>query len=191
MVLCAKMRGMKWQSPEVVDTGHPALQAPWCNVLVHFWKLSFSRQGNQWRRERRVTGGLSKASQALDVPQSQGLSSPPGFMTGCSKHASHPWRSVPRAWPNPQAWRSVCAWMLSRDWLLATSWTVACQPSLSIRFSRQQYGVVFHFLLQEIFPTQGWNPHLLHWQTDSLPLYHPGSPGLKKSEFNGPCIPGN
>ena len=29
MVLCAKMRGMKWQSPEVVvDTGHPALQAP-------------------------------------------------------------------------------------------------------------------------------------------------------------------
>ena len=29
-----------------------------------------------------------------------------------------------------------------------------------------------HFLLQEIFPTQGWNPCLLHWQTDSLPLSH-------------------
>ena len=24
----------------------------------------------------------------------------------------------------------------------------------------------FHFLLQGIFPTQGWNPCLLHWQTD-------------------------
>ena len=27
----------------------------------------------------------------------------------------------------------------------------------------------WHFLLQGIFPTQGSNPHLLHWQTDS---YH-------------------
>ena len=27
-----------------------------------------------------------------------------------------------------------------------------------------------------IFPTQGSNPHLLHWQVDSLPLCHLGSP---------------
>ena len=27
-----------------------------------------------------------------------------------------------------------------------------------------------------IFPDQGSNPHLLHWQTDSLPLSHQGSP---------------
>ena len=27
-----------------------------------------------------------------------------------------------------------------------------------------------------IFPTQGSNPHLLHWQADSLPLSHQGSP---------------
>ena len=27
-----------------------------------------------------------------------------------------------------------------------------------------------HFLLQQIFPNQGLNLHLLHWQTDSLPL---------------------
>ena len=30
-----------------------------------------------------------------------------------------------------------------------------------------------HFLLQGIFPSQGWNPHLLrllHWQRDSLPV---------------------
>ena len=27
-------------------------------------------------------------------------------------------------------------------------------------------------LLLGFFPTQGLNPHLLHWQTDSLPLSH-------------------
>ena len=34
-----------------------------------------------------------------------------------------------------------------------------------------------HFLLQGIFPTQGWNPCLLHWQAGSLPLSHQGGPG--------------
>ena len=33
-------------------------------------------------------------------------------------------------------------------------------------------GVGCHFFLQGIFPTQGLNPSLLHWQEDSLPLSH-------------------
>ena len=33
-------------------------------------------------------------------------------------------------------------------------------------------GVGCHFLLQGIFPTQGLNLCLLHWQVDSLPLSH-------------------
>ena len=33
-----------------------------------------------------------------------------------------------------------------------------------------------HFLLQGIFPTQGLNPCLLHWQAEFLPLSHQGSP---------------
>ena len=32
------------------------------------------------------------------------------------------------------------------------------------------------FLLQGIFPAQGLNPHFLHWQANSLPLCHQGSP---------------
>ena len=32
-----------------------------------------------------------------------------------------------------------------------------------------------HFLLQVSSPTQGSNPHPLHWQVDSLPLSHQGS----------------
>ena len=37
-------------------------------------------------------------------------------------------------------------------------------------------GVGCHFLLQGIFHTQGSNLHLLHWQANSLPLSHQGSP---------------
>ena len=37
-------------------------------------------------------------------------------------------------------------------------------------------GVGCHFLLQGIFPNQGWNSCLLHRQTDSLPLSLRGSP---------------
>ena len=40
-------------------------------------------------------------------------------------------------------------------------------------------GVDCHFLLQEIFLTQGSNLHLLHWQAESLPLSHQGSPKVK------------
>ena len=29
---------------------------------------------------------------------------------------------------------------------------------------------------RDLPPTQGWNPHLLHWQVDSLPLVPPGKP---------------
>ena len=38
-------------------------------------------------------------------------------------------------------------------------------------------GVGYHALLQGIFPIQGSNPHLLHWQTGSLLLVPPGKPG--------------
>ena len=43
-------------------------------------------------------------------------------------------------------------------------------------FSGKNIGVGCHFLLQELFLTQGSNQHLLHWQADSLPLSHKGSP---------------
>ena len=40
-------------------------------------------------------------------------------------------------------------------------------------FPGKNSGMGWHFLLQGIFPTQGLN---LHWQADSLPLRHQGSP---------------
>ena len=46
-------------------------------------------------------------------------------------------------------------------------------------FPGKNNGMGCHFLLQETFPSQGSNPHLLcllHWQPDSLSLSHLGSP---------------
>ena len=63
--------------------------------------------------------------------------------------------------------------------LFATPWTAVHQVSKSMGFFRQECWSGLHFLLQEIFPTQGLNPYLLHlldWQADSLPLCHLGSP---------------
>ena len=39
-------------------------------------------------------------------------------------------------------------------------------------FSRQEHWSGCHFLLQGISLTQGWKLHVLHQQTDSLPLGH-------------------
>ena len=64
-----------------------------------------------------------------------------------------------------------------------TPWTVALQAPLSMGiFPGKNSGVGCHFLLQGIFPTQGLNLHLLHWQVDSLPLCHQGSPHQKQNK---------
>ena len=43
--------------------------------------------------------------------------------------------------------------------------------------------VGYHFLLWGIFPTQGQSLCLLLWQSESLPLYHLGSPRTPFSQF--------
>ena len=65
--------------------------------------------------------------------------------------------------------------MLSRFshvWLFATLWTAVHQAPVSVEFPGRDTIVDCHFLLQGIFPTQGSNVCLLHWQVDSLPLTH-------------------
>ena len=67
-----------------------------------------------------------------------------------------------------------------RDWLFAVPWTVACQATLSMEFSRQEYWRVLPF------PTPGDLTYpgikLLHLlQRDSLPLCHLGSPSVSSS----------
>ena len=65
-------------------------------------------------------------------------------------------------------------------WLFAIPWMVACQPPLSIGFSRQEYWRGLP-CLQGIFPTQGLNLRLLcllYWEVGSLPLAPLGKPYL-------------
>ena len=57
----------------------------------------------------------------------------------------------------------------------ANPWSLAQQASASMGFPKQEYWSELYFLLQAIFPNQGLNPHLLHWQVDSLSLSHQGS----------------
>ena len=66
-------------------------------------------------------------------------------------------------------------------------------PGSSVHvFSKEEYKVVHHILLQSLFPTQGSKPCLLHWQADSLLLSHLGSPtqtvlpqSIKSVRING------
>ena len=54
-----------------------------------------------------------------------------------------------------------------------TLWTVAAPRLLyPLDSPGKNTGVDGHFLLEGIFLTQGWNPHILHWQADSLLLSH-------------------
>ena len=56
----------------------------------------------------------------------------------------------------------VCLLGCCHVWLSVTLQTVAHQAPLSVGFSRQGYALGCHALLQETFPTQGSNLHLLH-----------------------------
>ena len=58
----------------------------------------------------------------------------------------------------------------------ATPWTVAPRLLCPWNFPGKNTGMACHFPLQGIFLTQGQNQCLLHWQADSLPLHHRGSP---------------
>ena len=51
-----------------------------------------------------------------------------------------------------------------------------CSSSVHGDSPGKNTGVGCHFFLQGIFPTQGSNWHLLHWQADSFTTEPPGKP---------------
>ena len=72
----------------------------------------------------------------------------------------------------------MCAQWLSHVQLLATQWLYLPRLLCPWDFPGKNTGVGCHYLLLGIFPTQGSNPGLLHWQADSLPLSHQGGPNI-------------
>ena len=65
-----------------------------------------------------------------------------------------------------------------------TPWAVAHQAPLSLSFIGKNTGVGCHFQLQRISPIEGSSQSLEHWQADSLPLSHQGSPFLPSVQFS-------
>ena len=81
-------------------------------------------------------------------------------------------------WPPRRLCR--CCFLVTKHQVVpdsfATPWTEARQAPLSMGFpTGKSTGVGCHFPLQGIYPTEGLNPRLQHWQVDSLPLSHLGS----------------
>ena len=72
--------------------------------------------------------------------------------------------------------------LLSRVRLFATPWTVTYQSGSSVHgdFPGSSTGVDCHFLLQQIFPTQGLNPGLPHCRQTLLPSEPPGKSNCKQ-----------
>ena len=69
----------------------------------------------------------------------------------------------------------LCVCAQSRLTLWAP-WTVATRLRCPWNFPGKNTGVGCHFQPHGIFPTQGSNRSLLHWQADSLPPCHLGFP---------------
>ena len=82
----------------------------------------------------------------------------------------------------------LCVCVLSHIRLFATQWIINRQAPLFVEVSRQRYWSGLPFRSPGIFPTQGLNPCLLHWQAESLPLYRLGSP--QTSNIHLKCIEG-
>ena len=80
--------------------------------------------------------------------------------------------------------------MLSHVWVFVAPCSVPARLLCLWNFPCKSIGVGCHFLLQGIFPVQGWNwllLHLLHYHVNSLPLHHLGSPQVSSSIANLIC----
>ena len=71
---------------------------------------------------------------------------------------------------------SARACLFSHAQPCVTPWTASPSDSCPRDFPGKNTGMGCHFLLQGIFWTQGLNLSVLHWEVDSLPLSHQGSP---------------
>ena len=93
----------------------------------------------------------------------------PGKNTGVGCHCLLQCMKVKRESEVAQSFPTLC-----------DPWTAAYQAPLSIGFSRQEYWVRCHFLLQGILLTQGLNPGLLHCRQMLYRLSHQKSPRSKR-----------
>ena len=127
--------------------------------------------------------------------------SPKLSQEGPAHSSKHEGRALDQVLPLTSAWTSaqgcgvctvrppVCAHMLSRSVVFdsETPWTVACQASLSIGFSRQEYCSGLPLPPPGDLPDPGIKPECPALQAGSLPLCYLGSPGSPDMASNKCC----
>ena len=83
----------------------------------------------------------------------------------------------PPSIPHWTSWIAPYGQLLSHVQLFVTPWTIACQATLSMEFSRQEYWSGYA-VLQGIFPNQESNPGLPHCSWILYALSHQGSSNI-------------
>ena len=160
-----------------------AWRIPWTEEPSRLQSIVLQRVGHDWNDLADVKTGSQRRG---------GSASPPGALLGGKggnprdkKEASlvllHQGLSDHKEWEIfPSYSMSDCVLShFSHVRLFVTPRTVACQPPLSMGFSRQAYWNGLPYPPPGDLPTQGLNPSLLcllHWQAGSLPLAPPGKP---------------
>ena len=79
-----------------------------------------------------------------------------------------------------------CCCLVTRS--LSDSFATPNPPGSSVHWISQARILEWVSFPSGIFPTQGSNPHLLHWQVDSLPLSHQNNPSVYLAELNLICL---
>ena len=160
------------------------------------WWAALYRVAQSWTRLKRLS------SSSLSAQTEQANSSHLGIYGKCSQRKITDGEIISiRYWSKLQTLRIVPFWEFSylwgfsiwSKWLLKSvgeKWkTVSDSEVLEQQvkilcpwdFPGKKTGVGCHFLLQEIFPTQGLNPGLLHCRQMLYPLSHQGSPLYRSS----------
>ena len=124
-------------------------------------------------------GGVRMVNHRQQVgPQDGNLGTGPPSFSDCTRAPAHCLllvNSIPQrsnfqcpSWIMPLC----CYWLVFRLCPTLSNPMDCSPPDSSVHgdFPSKNTGVGCHFFLQGVFPTQGPNPHLLHWQVDSLPL---------------------
>ena len=84
----------------------------------------------------------------------------------------------------------VCVCLVAKSCLILRN-LMDCSPTRILcpwDFPGKNTGSGCHYHLQGTFPTQGFTPHLLHWQADSLLQSHQGSPDIYITSSCCVCI---
>ena len=135
-------------------------------------------KGNGTRNQERYSAPHSHHTHKLRLDLLKGYAATTGT---CSlPGAKRPSRNNLQRWPFAAEGMDALSCCLVAQSCLTLWQPHGLQPTRLLcpwDFPGKNTGVGCHFLLQGIFPTQGSNPSLLHWQVGSLPLSHQGRTG--------------